>query len=166
MASAANYATGRRKSAVARVWLKPGNGTIIINNKPINEYFRRQTLELVVRQPLEEVGVLNSFDVVATVDGGGWTGQAGAVKLGIARCLAALDEKYKNPCGRQDSLPGIHVRLNAKNMARKRHGKDSSFPNDKKWNAVFTLQKGCPVASFLLYLMNIFGVLCNDYTGY
>ncbi len=91
------YATGRRKTSVARVWLKPGNGNIIINKQPINEYFRRETLGLVVRQPLEEVGVLQNFDVMATVSGGGWTGQAGAVKMGIARCLVEVDEKNKKP---------------------------------------------------------------------
>ncbi|HOK02443.1 MAG TPA: 30S ribosomal protein S9 [Spirochaetota bacterium] len=89
------YATGRRKTSVARVWLKPGNGQIIINKKPINEYFRRQTLELVVRQPLEYVGQLDKFDIMANVSGGGWSGQAGAVKMGIARCLVQADERFK-----------------------------------------------------------------------
>jgi len=89
------YATGRRKTSVARVWLKPGNGQIIINKKPINEYFRRQTLELIVRQPLEHVGQLDKFDIMANVSGGGWSGQAGAVKMGIARCLVQADERFK-----------------------------------------------------------------------
>lgn len=91
------YATGRRKTSVARVWLKPGNGNIIINKQPINEYFRRQTLELIVRQPLEQIGALDQFDVMANVCGGGWSGQAGAVKLGIARCLVQADERNKKP---------------------------------------------------------------------
>lgn len=89
------YATGRRKTSVARVWLKPGTGTITVNKQPINEYFRRQTLELVVRQPLEHIGVLSNFDVFATVSGGGWSGQAGAMKMGIARCLVKVDEKNR-----------------------------------------------------------------------
>jgi small subunit ribosomal protein S9 len=89
------YATGRRKTSVARVWLKPGSGNIIINKQPINEYFRRQTLELVVRQPLEHVGLLGNYDIVANVSGGGWSGQAGAVKMGIARCLVKTDENMK-----------------------------------------------------------------------
>ncbi|HOW82373.1 MAG TPA: 30S ribosomal protein S9 [Spirochaetota bacterium] len=88
-----NYATGRRKTSVARVWLKPGAGNIIVNKQPINEYFRRQTLELIVRQPLEHIGVLDKFDVYAIVDGGGWSGQAGAVKLAISRCLQQVDER-------------------------------------------------------------------------
>lgn len=127
MASAVNYATGRRKSAVARVWLKPGNGTIIINNQPINEYFRRQTLELVVRQPLEEVGVLNSYDVVATVNGGGWTGQAGAVKLGIARCLSALDEKYKKAMRQAEFLTRDSREVERKKYGQKKARKRFQF---------------------------------------
>jgi small subunit ribosomal protein S9 len=89
------YSTGRRKTSVARVWIKPGTGVIKINKQPINEYFRRQTLELIVRQPLEYIGQLNNFDVMATVSGGGWSGQAGAVKMGIARCLVIAEEKNK-----------------------------------------------------------------------
>lgn len=89
------YATGRRKTSVARVWVKPGNGQIVINKQPINEYFRRQTLELIVRQPLEQVGQLEKFDIYANVCGGGWSGQAGAVRMGIARCLVQADDKFK-----------------------------------------------------------------------
>ncbi len=89
------YATGRRKTSVARVWLKPGSGQIIVNKQPINEYFRRGTLELIVRQPLEHVGQLQNYDVYANVCGGGWSGQAGAVRMGIARCLVIADEKRK-----------------------------------------------------------------------
>jgi small subunit ribosomal protein S9 len=89
------YATGRRKTSVARVWLAPGTGKMIINKQPINEYFRRQTLELIVRQPLEYAGMLEKYDVLAIVDGGGWSGQAGAVKMGIARCLVKCDDKFK-----------------------------------------------------------------------
>ncbi len=89
------YATGRRKTSVARVWLAPGSGNMIINKQPIDEYFRRKTLELIVRQPLEHVGLLGKYDVLAIVDGGGWSGQAGAVKMGIARCLVQTDEKLR-----------------------------------------------------------------------
>jgi small subunit ribosomal protein S9 len=89
------YSTGRRKTSVARVWIVPGSGNITINKQPINQYFRRQTLELIVRQPLEYVGLLGKFDVEANVDGGGWSGQAGAVKMGIARCLVKVDEKLR-----------------------------------------------------------------------
>ena len=91
------YATGRRKTSIARVWIMPGNGAININKLPIDQYFRRQTLELIVRQPLEHVGLLGKYDVMANVDGGGWSGQAGAMKMAIARCLIQADEKLKKP---------------------------------------------------------------------
>ena len=91
------YATGRRKTSVARVWLKPGSGKITINENDLKDYFRRQTLQLVVRQPLELLNILGSYDVLATVTGGGWSGQAGAIKLGLARCLNQLDEKNRKP---------------------------------------------------------------------
>ncbi len=91
------YATGRRKTSVARVWITPGTGKITVNKQPINEYFRRQTLELIVRQPLEYIGVVDDYDISANVSGGGWSGQAGAMKMGIARCLTQLDEKNRKP---------------------------------------------------------------------
>lgn len=89
------YATGRRKTSIARVWLKPGSGNIVINKQPIDEYFRRKTLELIVRQPMEHIGVVNNFDIYATVLGGGWSGQAGAMKMAISRCLVQVDEKNR-----------------------------------------------------------------------
>ncbi len=89
------YATGRRKTSIARVWVEDGSGKIIINNQPINAYFRRQTLELIIRQPLEHIGQLDKVDVYANVDGGGWSGQAGAVRMGIARCLVQIDDRNK-----------------------------------------------------------------------
>lgn len=111
------YATGRRKTSVARVWIKPGTGQIIINRKPINEYFRRQTLELIVRQPLEHVGQLEHFDIMANVCGGGWSGQAGAVKMGIARCLIQSDEKYKKTL-----REGGFISRDARRVERKKPG--------------------------------------------
>ncbi len=95
MAEQSYYGTGRRKSSIARVWLKPGSGKISINDQDIAKYFRRKTLELIVRQPLELLGAIGSFDVAALVDGGGWSGQAGAVKMGIARCLDQVEEKNR-----------------------------------------------------------------------
>jgi small subunit ribosomal protein S9 len=87
------YATGRRKTSVARVYMTPGSGKIVINRLPIDEYFRRKTLELIIRQPLELVNAMGQYDILAFVSGGGWTGQAGAVKLGIARCLTKNNDK-------------------------------------------------------------------------
>lgn len=81
------YATGRRKEAVARVWLKPGNGQITVNKRPIDHYFGRETSKMIVRQPLELTQRLGQLDVVALVDGGGLSGQASALRLGITRAL-------------------------------------------------------------------------------
>ena len=87
------YATGKRKNAVARVWIKPGTGRVIVNGKPLVEYLERPALESWVLQPLEVAGKLGQVDVKAKVHGGGKTGQAGAVRHGIAR---ALVEMYPN----------------------------------------------------------------------
>lgn len=86
------YGTGRRKSSSARVFLRPGKGKITVNNRALEEYFGRETACMVIRQPLEAVDVLEKFDIYATVVGGGISGQAGAIRLGIARALVAYDE--------------------------------------------------------------------------
>src|SRR5436305_8731010 len=86
------YGTGRRKSSTARVFLRPGKGKITINKRPLEDYFGRETSCMIVRQPLETVDVLGKFDIYATVLGGGISGQAGAVRLGIARALVEYDE--------------------------------------------------------------------------
>ncbi|OGV25781.1 MAG: 30S ribosomal protein S9 [Legionellales bacterium RIFCSPHIGHO2_12_FULL_37_14] len=87
------YGTGRRKSSVARVFLRPGKGQMLINKKSIEDYFGRETARMIIRQPLETTEMLDKFDVYATVVGGGISGQAGAIRLGIARALVAYDEK-------------------------------------------------------------------------
>lgn len=86
------YGTGRRKSSSARVFLRPGKGEIKVNNRPLEEYFGRETACMVIRQPLETVEALGQFDIYATVVGGGISGQAGAIRLGIARALVNYDE--------------------------------------------------------------------------
>ena len=85
------YGTGRRKNAIARVWLAPGSGNITVNKRELSEYFGKKTLEMIVEQPLALTSNLGKFDVVATVKGGGTTGQAGAIRLGVARALNAID---------------------------------------------------------------------------
>lgn len=95
MAQVMFYGTGRRKNSVARVFLVPGEGNVIINNKPIGEYFGRRTLEMVVRQPIELTGAASRFDIQAKVLGGGISGQAGAIKLGIARALIQADPNLR-----------------------------------------------------------------------
>lgn len=89
------YGTGRRKSSSARVFLRPGKGVFTVNNRELDTYFPRETARMVIEQPLEAVGMLGKFDVYITVVGGGVSGQAGAVRLGIARALVAYDEKDK-----------------------------------------------------------------------
>lgn len=87
MAEGAIYATGKRKSSVARVWMKPGAGNIVINNRTIQEYFGRETCKMVIEQPLDRAGALDKFDINVKVSGGGISGQAGAVRHGIAKAL-------------------------------------------------------------------------------
>lgn len=87
------YGTGRRKSSSARVFLRPGKGEIKVNNRSLEEYFGRETSCMVIRQPLEACDALKQFDIYATVVGGGISGQAGAIRLGIARALVTYDEK-------------------------------------------------------------------------
>lgn len=90
------YGTGRRKSSVARVYLTPGTGKITINKRDIDEYFGLETLKTIVRQPLALTENLDKFDVIVTVHGGGYTGQAGAVKHGISRALLEVDEEFRS----------------------------------------------------------------------
>jgi len=89
------YGTGRRKKSIARVRLVPGDGKIIINQRPLGEYFGKKTLEMIVKQPLVVTETENKFDVIAKVEGGGTSGQAGAVRLGIARALLKADETLR-----------------------------------------------------------------------
>ena len=90
-------ATGRRKSSVARVYLRPGKGSVIVNKQSVEEYFDRPTLQMVLRQPLELVNMTENFDVIVNVFGGGKSGQAGAVLQGIARALVNYDAKLRSP---------------------------------------------------------------------
>jgi small subunit ribosomal protein S9 len=90
-----HYGTGRRKTAVARVFIRPGKGTITVNGRPVDEFFSRETGRMVVRQPLELTKTTASFDIVINVDGGGESGQAGAVRHGITRALIEYDAALK-----------------------------------------------------------------------
>jgi small subunit ribosomal protein S9 len=90
------YGTGRRKNAIAKVWLTPGTGQFAINKRNLGEYFSKKTLEMIVRQPLELTSTLDKYDVIATVMGGGTTGQAGAVRHGIARALVQADPELRS----------------------------------------------------------------------
>lgn len=96
MAAQQYYGTGRRKSSTARVFMHGGSGNIRVNNKPLEEYFGRKTAHMIVRQPLERADVLGNFDFNITVRGGGGSGQAGAIRLGISRALLAYDESLRS----------------------------------------------------------------------
>ncbi len=95
MSSVRYYGTGRRKKSVARVYLVPGTGKVIINKRDMDDYFGLETLKLIVRQPLELTGTTSKFDVKANVFGGGYTGQAGAIRHGISRALLEADENFR-----------------------------------------------------------------------
>ncbi|MBX5463305.1 MAG: 30S ribosomal protein S9 [Steroidobacteraceae bacterium] len=97
MAVSSNYGTGRRKTATARVYLRPGTGTITVNDRPLDQFFGRETGRMIVRQPLEAVQLANRFDISVRVDGGGITGQAGAIRHGITRALIQYDETLRKP---------------------------------------------------------------------
>ena len=90
-----SYATGKRKDAVARVWIKPGSGKVMVNGKDLNAYFARPVLQMILRQPFQVAGVEGEFDVQATVKGGGLSGQAGAVKHGISKALQLYEPSLR-----------------------------------------------------------------------
>jgi small subunit ribosomal protein S9 len=92
-----HYGTGRRKTATARVYLKPGSGKITVNERSLDDFFGRETGRMIVRQPLEAVQLVGKFDIDVTVDGGGITGQAGAIRHGITRALIEYDEALRKP---------------------------------------------------------------------
>jgi small subunit ribosomal protein S9 len=117
MTDAVPYGTGRRKTSTARVFLRPGNGTITVNSKPLDVFFGRKTAQMIVRQPLELTDLAGKFDVSVTVSGGGITGQAGAIRHGITRALMAYDETLR---------PGLRragfVTRDAREVERKKVG--------------------------------------------
>ncbi|MEL7023166.1 MAG: 30S ribosomal protein S9 [Pseudomonadota bacterium] len=95
MSETAFYGTGRRKTSTARVYVRPGNGDITVNRKPLDQFFGRETARMIVRQPLELIGRKNDFDVTVSVTGGGTTGQAGAIRHGLTRALMEYDESLR-----------------------------------------------------------------------
>ena len=117
MATEQYYGTGRRKSSSARVYLTAGQGNITINNKTIDDYFGRETSRMVVRQPLETVDMKEKFDIKVNVNGGGPSGQAGAIRLGITRALMQYDESFRGAL-RQEGF----VTRDAREVERKKVG--------------------------------------------
>lgn len=113
-----SYATGKRKNAVARVWVRPGSGKVTVNGKDMNEYFARPVLQMILRQPFAVAGVNGQFDVMATVSGGGLSGQAGAVKHGISKALQLYD-----PALRPALKAAGFLTRDARVVERKKYGK-------------------------------------------
>ena len=119
--------TGRRKKSIARVRLVPGDGTIIINQRPLDEYFGKKTLEMIVRQPLVVTETGGRFNVIAKVEGGGTTGQAGAVRMGIARALLKADENLRPALKREGFLTRDPRMKERKKYGLKKARKASQF---------------------------------------
>ncbi|MCY3818345.1 MAG: 30S ribosomal protein S9 [Gammaproteobacteria bacterium] len=117
MAEPYSYGTGRRKTSTARVFMSPGNGRIIVNGRPIDEYFGRETARMIIRQPLEVAGVVDRFDIRVTVKGGGASGQAGAIRHGVARALVEYDETM-----RADLRRAGFITRDAREVERKKVG--------------------------------------------
>jgi small subunit ribosomal protein S9 len=111
------YATGKRKTAIARVWLKPGTGTIVVNGLPVDDYFERETSRMVLRQALELIEAQDQFDVTATCQGGGKAAQAEAMRHGIARALITLDPEKRSVVKRAGFLT-----RDARKKERKKYG--------------------------------------------
>ncbi len=111
------YATGKRKTAIARVWLRPGSGTITVNNVPADEYFERETSRMIMRQSLELIEAVDQYDVTATVNGGGHSAQAEAMRHGISRALIAMDPEKRSVLKRAGFLT-----RDARKKERKKYG--------------------------------------------
>lgn len=117
MATSTQYGTGRRKTSTARVFLHPGKGTIVVNGRPLDDFFGRKTGPMIVRQPLETVSLTEKFDINVTVAGGGTTGQAGAIRHGLTRALIEYDETLRKPL-----RDGGFVTRDAREVERKKVG--------------------------------------------
>jgi small subunit ribosomal protein S9 len=117
MATEQFYGTGRRKSSAARVYMTKGTGKIVINQRPLDEFFGRETACMIVRQPLEKVEMTDRWDVTATVSGGGISGQAGAIRLGLTRALMEYDEELRRPLRKAG-----YVTRDAREVERKKVG--------------------------------------------
>ena len=121
------YATGRRKTAIARVRLIPGRGNIIINRKPMEDYLSRKVLQLLVRQPMEVTKTIGKFDVIVHAHGGGISGQAGAVRHGIARALVNFDNEFRPSLRKAGLLTRDDRMKESKKYGRKRARKSFQF---------------------------------------
>lgn len=117
MTEANYYGTGRRKTSVARVWIAPGEGKVQINRKDADEYLGRATLKMIIMQPFEVTGTMGQYDVRVNVNGGGASGQAGAIKHGISRALLKVSDEYRKPLKKAGYLT-----RDAREVERKKYG--------------------------------------------
>ena len=131
MAVNQNYGTGRRKTSAARVFLSSGSGNITVNNKPLDRYFGRQTARMIVRQPLEVAEATDRFDIKVTVRGGGNSGQAGAIRHGIARALVEQDETLRSPLRRAGFLTRDAREVERKKVGLRKARKRPQFSKRK-----------------------------------
>ena len=115
------YGTGRRKDSVARVYLRPGDGNIVVNKRPVEEYFGRDTLKMILRQPLEITDSLQKFDIIVNVHGGGLSGQAGAIRHGISRALLLATENSRDTLKKAGMLT-----RDSRKVERKKYGQPGS----------------------------------------
>ena len=150
------YGTGRRKSAVARVFIKPGRGQIVVNGKPVDVFFARETGRMVVRQPLELTKNQATFDIMVNVFGGGESGQAGAVRHGITRALIEYDAALKPTLSAAGLLRATRVRSSARKSACTRRAGASSSPSVNHAGSA----KSRPRAALLLYGGIMVAVIC------
>ena len=117
MSSNSYFAIGRRKSSVCRLFMKKGTGKITINNRDIDNYFGRDTSKMVLREPLELLGMIGKFDISSNVKGGGLSGQAGAIRLAISRCLEKVNAEFRPPLKKAGML-----RRDSREVERKKYG--------------------------------------------
>ena len=127
MATEVHYGTGRRKRSTARGFIKKGKGSIIVNKKPIDEFFDRETARMIVRQPLEHTELIGKIDVTATVKGGGGSGQAGAIRHGLSRALLSYDENLRASLREKGFLTRDARRVERKKVGLKKARKATQF---------------------------------------
>jgi len=127
MATEVHYGTGRRKTSTARVFIKKGKGNIIVNKKPIDEFFDRDTARMIVRQPLEHTELIGKIDVTATVKGGGGSGQAGAIRHGLSRALLSYDENLRSALREKGFLTRDARKVERKKVGLKKARKATQF---------------------------------------
>jgi small subunit ribosomal protein S9 len=121
------YATGRRKNAIARVWIKPGSGKVIINDRELEVYFARPVLRMILQQPLDSVQRLGQYDIRATVTGGGLSGQAGAVRHGLSRALTYFEPELRSPLKKEGFLTRDSRVVERKKYGRKKARRSFQF---------------------------------------